>query len=63
MDHFNQLRHFLPVAIIKRFLINNAKIQVKCGGLRRTPNSKILFSLFLYIGVTLKFTWGYEIQD
>ena len=26
-------------------------------------NTKILFPPFLYIGVTLKFTWGFKIQD
>ena len=36
---------------------------MRCGGLRRTPNSKILFPQSLYIGVTLKFTWGFKIQD
>ena len=28
------------------------------GKLRWSPNSKILFPLFLYIGMTFKFTWG-----
>ena len=34
----------------------------QCLGLRRSPNSKIHFSLFLYIGMTLKFPWGFNIH-
>ena len=34
----------------------NEKLQVRCGDLRWTLNSKIVFSLVLYIGMTAEFT-------
>ena len=37
----------------------NRKLHLKCGGLRWTQWSKILFSPFLYIGMTIEFTWGW----
>ena len=42
-----------------RKLPKNRKLHLKCGGLRWTQWSKILFSPFLYIGMTIEFTWGW----
>ena len=40
----------------------NRKLHLKCGGLRWTQWSKIIFPPCLYVGMTSKFTWGLKIH-
>ena len=50
LDRSTTILKFDPYMVIFKFWD-------QCGGSRRTPNSKILFSLSLYIRVAIEFTW------